>query len=77
MFHFIQKNTLNNLDDRKNNATRKGENITVKEEFKNNLIKGIKKGIKTEKNVYRINSLKQYSYEDQSIISCFFIYGII
>ena len=46
VFYFVQKNTLNNLDERKKNATRNGENITVKEELKNNSIRSIKNGIK-------------------------------
>jgi len=46
VFCFVQKNTLNNLDERKKNATRNGENITVKEELKNNSIRSIKNGIK-------------------------------
>jgi hypothetical protein len=54
VFYFVQKNTLNdtlnNLDERKkerkNNATRNDENITVKKELKNNSIRSIKNGIK-------------------------------
>jgi len=37
---------LNNFDERKNNATRNGENVTVKEKLKNNLIRSIINGIK-------------------------------
>jgi len=46
VFYFVQNNTLNNLEERKNNATRNGENFTVKEELKNNSIRSIKNGIK-------------------------------
>jgi len=46
VFCFVQNNTLNNLEERKNNATMNGKNITVKEELKNNSIRSIKNGIK-------------------------------